>query len=218
MESWNKLIRVLTHEIMNTVTPISSLSETLLKKPLPSDLRTGLAAIHQTSHDLLNFVENYRRLTHLPTPAPKPFYVLAFCERMKQIAQEQHQADGISIDIRVEPRDLLVYADEGLIAHVVTNLLKNAIQAITTAATGGHIQIRAYSNEAEAVIIDITNDGPLIPQEVAEHIFVPFFTTKQDGSGIGLSVSRQIMQLSGGTLTLKSDVRRQLTTFELTFL
>ena len=229
MESWNKLIRVLTHEIMNTVTPISSLSETLLKKlenagipedrePTGSDLRTGLAAIHQTSRDLLNFVENYRRLTHLPSPSPKPFYVLAFCERMKRIALEQHHADNINIDIRVEPQDLLVYADEGLIAHVATNLLKNAIQAITTSGEGSNIWIHSYSNETEAVVIDITNDGPLIPQEVADHIFVPFFTTKQDGSGIGLSISRQIMKLSGGTLTLKSDTRHHHTTFTLTFL
>lgn len=229
MESWNKLIRVLTHEIMNTVTPISSLSETLLKKlenagipedrePTGSDLRTGLATIHQTSRDLLNFVENYRRLTHLPTPVPKPFYVLAFCERMKRIALEQHHADNINIDIRVEPQDLLVYADEGLIAHVATNLLKNAIQAITTSGEGSNIWMHAYSNETEAVVIDITNDGPLIPQEVADHIFVPFFTTKQDGSGIGLSISRQIMKLSGGTLTLKSDTRHHHTTFTLTFL
>lgn len=222
MDSWNKLIRVLTHEIMNAVTPISSLSETLLKKldrpaSIAPDLHAGLSTIHQTSRDLLGFVENYRRLTHLPTPVPTPFYVSAFAERMKQIAMEQTNADGIEISINVEPQDLLVYADEGLITLVVTNLLKNAIQAITS-NEGSHIWIHAYSDETEAVVIDITNDGPLIPQEVAEHIFVPFFTTKQDGSGIGLSVSRQIMKLSGGTLTLKSDSKHRHTTFTLTFL
>lgn len=228
MESWNKLIRVLTHEIMNTVTPITSLSETLLGR-LPAsgmektgtadltELRDGLTIIHTTSRDLLNFVQDYRRLTHIPTPQPRLFYVQAFAQRMRQMAIEQ--ADGRAIDIAIQttPSDLLVYADESLIAHVVTNLLKNAIQAITTSGEGSHIWIKAYTAEDDAVIIDIINDGPMIPQEVADHIFVPFFTTKPDGSGIGLSISRQIMKLSGGTLSLKSDARHRLTTFELLF-
>lgn len=219
MESWNKLIRVLTHEIMNTVTPITSLSETLLRKTEAGELHDGIEAIHTTSHDLLTFVENYRRLTYLPTPSPRPFYVKPFAERMRQIALSDARSlpEGTQITIETEPEDLLVYADESLITHVVTNLLRNALQAIATSGEGQNVWIRAYCDETEAVIIDITNDGPLIPQDVAEHIFVPFFTTKQDGSGIGLSIARQIMKLSGGTLTLKSDAKRRLTTFELMF-
>ena len=218
MESWNKLIRVLTHEIMNTVTPITSLSETLLGKIADGEVKDGLEVIHTTSAGLTAFVENYRRLTHIPTPQPSLFYVKQFAERMRHIAQEQTGAQNIDISIATEPLDLLVYADEGLIGHVVTNLFKNAIQAITTSGEGSHIWLHAYSNQDDAVVIDIANDGPLIPQDVAEHIFVPFFTTKEKGSGIGLSISRQIMKLSGGTLTLKSDSTHRRTTFSLTFL
>lgn len=210
MESWNKLIRVLTHEIMNTVTPITSLSEALLDKTADGEVKNGLEVIHTTSRELMGFVENYRRLTHLPTPHPEPFYVEPFLERMSRTVPA-----GTAISVSVSQPDLMVYADEGLIAHVVTNLLKNAVQAI---GADGHIWLTARIDEQEAVMIDVSNDGPLIPADVAAHIFVPFFTTKPDGSGIGLSVSRQIMKLSGGTLTLKSDAKRHRTTFELTFL
>ena len=116
--------------------------------------------------------------------------------------------------MRVEPADLLVYADEALIARVFTNLLKNACQAIPD---DGHVDIHAYANEQEQVIIDVTNDGPPIPEDVAAHIFVPFFTTKKDGSGIGLSISRQIMRLSGGSINLVSTPGTAPTTFQLTF-
>lgn len=225
MEAWNKLIRVLTHEIMNTVTPIASLSKTLLEKvgaarPPSTDtteLATGLEIINKTSTELTSFVENYRKLTHLPTPVPRLFYVRDFALQMKRVAQEMPQADGIGIDVSVEPEDLLVYADENLITHVVGNLLKNAIQAIAFSGEGSHIGIHAYSNETEAVVIDIENDGPIIPPDLAQHIFVPFFTTKADGSGIGLSVCRQIMKLSRGTISLKTDNQRHLTTFQLVF-
>jgi signal transduction histidine kinase len=100
------------------------------------------------------------------------------------------------------------------VGHVVTNLLKNAVQAL---GGGGKIMIKAYCNESEAVIIDISDDGPMIPEDVAQHIFVPFFTTKKDGSGIGLPVSKQIMRLSGGALTLNSDRKKGLTTFSMIF-
>lgn len=212
VDSWTKLIRVLTHEIMNTITPVTSLSETLL--PLTDrtaddehareELRTGLSTINKTGHELLSFVENYRKFTHIPTPHPELFYVRPFIERMVRLAAFPH------IEINVEPTDLLVYADEGLMAHVVTNILKNAIEAIDN---DGHIRIHAYSDEKENVVVAISNDGPLIPDDVAQHIFVPFFTTKRDGSGIGLSISRQIMRISGGSLTLKT--MKGETTFEL---
>lgn len=212
VDSWVKLIRVLTHEIMNTITPVTSLSETLL--PLTDraatdphareELRTGLSAINKTGRELLLFVENYRKFTHVPMPHPELFYVRPFVERMARLAGSP------SIEISVEPADLLVYADEGLMAHVVTNILKNAMQAI---GADGHIWIHAFSDERENVVIDISNDGPLIPDDVAQHIFVPFFTTKKEGSGIGLSISRQIMRMSGGSLTLKRGGER--TTFEM---
>lgn len=212
IDSWVKLIRVLTHEMMNSVTPIISLSDTLLRHA-EGEQQEGLQVINQTGKELIAFVENYRKFTHVPAPQPALFYVKPFLERMQSLARQSLPATA-TISLVTEPADLLVYADEGLVARVVTNLLKNARQAIDKT---GHISIHAYTNEQEQVIIDISNDGPLIPDDVAAHIFVPFFTTKKDGSGIGLSISRQIMRLSGGSINLISAPETQMTTFRLTF-
>ena len=133
---------------------------------------------------------------------------------MVRLAEQQVLGKGIIISQDVSPDDLILYADESLIGHVVTNLLKNAIQALDA---GGDIMVKAYCNESEAVIIDVSDNGPMIPEDVAQHIFVPFFTTKKEGSGIGLPVSKQIMHLSGGALIFKSDKRKGLTTFSMVF-
>ncbi len=212
IDSWVKLIRVLTHEIMNSVTPIISLSDTLLNHA-EGEQHEGLQVISHTGKELIAFVENYRKFTAVPVPQPALFYVRPFIERMEQLVRQTMPA-AATTSVRVEPADLLVYADEALIARVVTNLLKNACQAIPD---DGHIDIHAYANEQEQVIIDVTNDGPPIPEDVAAHIFVPFFTTKKDGSGIGLSISRQIMRLSGGSINLVSTPGTAPTTFQLTF-
>lgn len=204
-ESWVKLIRVLTHEIMNTLTPIISLSQTLLPKAKGEE-REGLEVIHRTSSELIGFVENYRKFTHLPQPQPKIFYAKPFMERMIKLS-------GRHVDLSVEPADLLIYTDEGLLSRVVTNLLKNAMQATPD---DGRLLIRAYTGESDKIIIEIADNGSKIDAETAEHIFVPFFTTKQDGSGIGLSISRQIMHLLGGTIELLPYDSQGLTTFRLT--
>lgn len=219
IDSWIRLTRVLTHEIMNSVTPITSLSETLLKRvnPQNKELKTGLETIRSTGSGLILFVENYRKFTHIATPVPSLFYVKNFAVRMRQLSLHLITAGNITITIDVQPADLIVYADENLISHVALNLLKNAIQAIGTTQQDGIIILKAYCDANEAVIIKISNNGPLIPPEEQEHIFVPFFTTKHDGSGIGLSISRQIMRLSGGSLTLQSDTKRHITTFTLKF-
>lgn len=232
IDSWIKLIRVLTHEIMNTITPVTSLSETLLKEleedmhwegrfatcpnsPKEKDLRIGLETIHKTGTELLSFVNNYRRFTHVPQPQPSLFYVEPFLNRMAMLCNHE-------VSIEVAPKDLIVYADESLIAHVVTNLLKNAVEAIkekesTEVSEDKHafIQIKAYANEQEAIIIDVINNAGLIPDDIAAHIFIPFFTTKKEGSGIGLSLSRQIMRVSGGTLSLHQDKEENTTTFRI---
>lgn len=232
IDSWIKLIRVLTHEIMNTITPVTSLSETLLKEleedmhwegrfatcpnfPKEKDLRIGLETIHKTGTELLSFVNNYRRFTHVPQPQPSLFYVEPFLNRMAMLCNHE-------VSIEVSPKDLIVYADESLIAHVVTNLLKNAVEAIkekesTEVSEDKHafIQIKAYANEQEAIIIDVINNAGLIPDDIAAHIFIPFFTTKKEGSGIGLSLSRQIMRVSGGTLSLHQDKEENTTTFRI---
>lgn len=232
IDSWIKLIRVLTHEIMNTITPVTSLSETLLKEleedmhwegrfatcpnsPKEKDLRIGLETIHKTGTELLSFVNNYRRFTHVPQPQPSLFYVEPFLNRMAMLCNHE-------VSIKVSPKDLIVYADESLIAHVVTNLLKNAVEAIkekesTEVSEDKHafIRIKAYANEQEAIVIDVTNNAGIIPDDIAAHIFIPFFTTKKEGSGIGLSLSRQIMRVSGGTLSLHQNKEENTTTFQI---
>lgn len=209
IDSWVRLTRVLTHEIMNAVTPITSLSDTLLtlvpEAATHEELRNGLQTISNTGKGLLAFVESYRRFTRIPTPEPGLFYVKDFIERMVELARHQYPDAGIRFETDITPDDLILHADENLIAQVVTNLLKNAVQAITSRTDSrdeGRIGIRAYCDEAETLFIEISNNGPAIPPDIAEHIFIPFFTTKEKGSGIGLSISRQIMRVSGGSLTL----------------
>ena len=225
VDSWIKLIRVLTHEIMNTITPVTSLSETLLKELNSEELYTaksssaeqaklkqGLETIHKTGTELLAFVNNYRRFTHVPQPQPALFYVEPFLERMAMLCNHE-------VEIAVTPKDLLAYADESLISHVVTNLLKNAVEAFndlqSIPTTKPFIRLHAYTNEQESVIIDVSNNAGLIPDDIASHIFIPFFTTKPEGSGIGLSLSRQIMRVSGGSLSLHQYKAQGITTFRI---
>ena len=225
VDSWIKFIRVLTHEIMNTITPVTSLSETLLKElnnekqnaaePQPAEqakLKQGLETIHKTGTELLAFVNNYRRFTHVPQPQPALFYVEPFLERMAMLCNHE-------VEIEVTPKDLLAYADESLISHVVTNLLKNAVEAFNDLryepTTNAFIRLNAYTNEQDSVVIDVSNNAGIIPDDVASHIFIPFFTTKSEGSGIGLSLSRQIMRVSGGSLLLRQDKAQGITTFRI---
>ena len=209
VDSWIKLIRVLTHEIMNTITPVTSLSETLLTRVTEDkDLKQGLETIHKTGTELLAFVNNYRRFTHVPQPQPALFYVEPFLERMAMLC-------NLEVEISVSPKDLLAYADESLLSHVVTNLLKNAVEAFKEKRKLSFIRLQAYANAQESIIIDVSNNAGLIPEDVASHIFIPFFTTKPEGSGIGLSLSRQIMRVSGGSLSLHQDKAQGITTFRI---
>ena len=212
IDSWVKLIRVLTHEIMNTITPIVSLSEVMLTQA-EGGRKAELEVINRTSKELVRFVENYRKFTHVPTPVPQLFYVKPFLERMARLA-EQRMKPGCTVGVDVSPEDLLVYADEGLIGRVVSNLLKNAVEAV---GGDGSVSVRAYTGDDDKVVVDVTDDGEPIPDDVAAHVFVPFFTTKKDGSGVGLSISRQIMRVSNGTIQLVPDRCNKLTTFRLTF-
>lgn len=215
IDSWIRLTRVLTHEIMNSVTPITSLCDTLLSISAGKDeeVNHGLQTISTTGKGLLAFVESYRQFTRIPTPEPSLFYVKAFIERMVELACHQHPCEHIRFHTEITPTDLIVYADENLISQVVINLLKNAIEAIGN-QPDGRIELKTSCNDMEEIWIEIKNNGPEIPAEIAEHIFIPFFTTKEGGSGIGLSISRQIMRLSGGSLTL---LREKETTFILKF-
>lgn len=215
LDSWIKLTRVLTHEIMNSIAPISSLSETFLKRRdvIDTPLYDGIRAIHDTSVGLVSFVDSYRKFSALQKPSPEPFYIR---DMLRQIEDLGIVPDNVRLTLQIQPTDLMAYADPNLIRQVLINLLKNAGQAIGNRA--GTIHVRAYSSSDEHVFIYVSNDGPVIPDEVAEQIFVPFFTTKQDGNGIGLSLSRQIMKLSGGSISLlRAGTNGWNTTFVLEF-
>lgn len=215
IDSWISLTRVLTHEIMNSVSPITSLSESLrtLVPDTSSELYKGLDVIHSTGKGIEGFVESYRQFTHIPTPAPTLFYVRGLVERAVQLVQSVPENTRIDFRWSVEPGDMLLHADENLVGRVLNNLLKNAVEAIGQ-GNDGWVEVRGFLNERGDVVMEVSDSGGPIPPEVEERIFIPFFTTKTDGSGIGLSISRQIMRLSGGTLTLRT---RPNTTFVMTF-
>lgn len=212
VDSWIKLIRVLTHEIMNTITPITSLSQTLLCKAT-GEQREGLETISRTGSELMAFVDNYRRFTHVPQPQPKLFYVKPFAERMARLAP-------CEVEVNVCPADLLVYADEGLMARVMSNLLKNAAEAVCAAdevhgSQGRKVWIDAYTGSDDSVVMDVCDNAGIIDADTAQHVFVPFFTTKAGGNGIGLPLARQIMRVSGGTLSLVQDAKRDTVVFRM---
>ena len=211
-QSWSKLIRVLTHEIMNTVTPISSLSETLLTlENVNEEVKNGLSTISQASKSLIRFVESYRNLTRIAPPVRKAFYLKDLVENVLKLTSEQALAEGVSCSFIENSHDIILYADEGQITQIFINLIKNAIQA-----EAGKIMISAEITPSEQTVINITNDGHPISKESQEEIFVPFYTTKQEGTGIGLSLSRQIMRMHNGSLVLtRSDSRG--TVFTLVF-
>lgn len=199
LDAWIKLSHVLTHEIMNAITPVASLSASLLSKDTWSteQLREGLSVIYTTSQGLLSFVDNYRKFTSLPRPVPVLFYVQELTDELRTLLLVPER---IKLEFHLVPEDLLIYADKHLIRQVLINLVRNAIQAIGEG--DGCIRVVAFVQTDERVLIKVSNDGTVIPEEIRSHIFVPFFTTKERGSGIGLSVSRQIMMASGGSLSL----------------
>ena len=211
-DSWIKLTRVLTHEIMNGIAPISSLCNIMKQENnIPDNIREGLEAISSSSQSLINFVDSYRRFTRIPTPIPALINVFTMLKQIKELNA------NVKINTLIEPDDLMIYADESLILQVITNIVKNAIEA-TSEIENREIRIKAYTTENDTVKIDISNNGPAIPKDELNEIFVPFFTTKKDGNGIGLSVSRQIMILSGGNLTVSSSPNTKFTTtFTLSF-
>lgn len=211
-QSWSKLIRVLTHEIMNTVTPIASLSETLLKfDGVDEEVRNGLDTISQSSKGLIKFVDSYRNLTRVAPPLKKAFYFREMAERVLNLTRDEALISGAKCSYIEKTEDIILYADEGQITQILINLVKNAVQA-----EARNINITAEINQAEHIIINVSNDGSPISKESQEEIFVPFFTTKQEGTGIGLSLSRQIMRLHNGSLSLTGSDEKG-TVFTLIF-
>ncbi len=211
-ESWTKLIRVLTHEIMNTVTPVASLSETLLKfENVDEEVRSGLDTIAQSSRGLIKFVESYRNLTRVAIPIRTAFYMRDLAERVISLTREEAVISGVTCSYTEKSEDILLYADEGQITQILINLVKNAIQA-----GAKDIGITAEINPYEHIIVKVSNNGRPISKESQEDIFIPFYTTKQEGTGIGLSLSRQIMRMHNGTLNLTCSDEKK-TVFTLVF-
>ena len=215
-DSWTKLIRVLTHEIMNTVSPISSLSDALAKSVDENghsdlDIKAGLETISDSSKNLIGFVQTYRELSGVAKPIRKALDLRELIESVISLNSEYTASLGAVCQYKLEEEDLMIYADEGQISQILINLIKNALQA-----GAKHIDISARMGDEDDVIIDVANDGDPIPVSGQEQIFIPFYTTKKEGSGIGLSISRQIMRNHNGTIELTRSDDRQ-TVFELRF-
>ena len=216
-ESWTKLIRVLTHEIMNTVSPIASLSEALShsanvpEEEREMDVKAGLETIASSSKDLIRFVESYRELAGVAKPILKALMLDALVNKVLELTSEQCASTGVSCTYQPKTEDILIYADESQICRILINLIKNAIQA-----SAKHIWITAEIDSNEQTHIHVANDGLPITPESQEQIFIPFFTTKPEGSGIGLSLSRQIMRAHNGTLELTRS-NADNTEFTMTF-
>lgn len=201
-ESWTRLIRVLTHEIMNTVTPIASLSSALsqnLDAYDTEDVRSALGTISSSSEGLISFVQSYRSLTHIAAPVRKAFYLRDLVNDSVTIAQANWPSARVSYHELSE--DIILYADYGQISQVMNNLIKNAVQS-----GASDIDITASIDKRERTVINVANNGEPISETGREQIFVPFYTTKGvSGTGVGLSLCRQIIRLNGGTINLTSS-------------
>ncbi len=215
-DSWTKLIRVLTHEIMNTVSPIASLSDAMAKSVDKDghselDIKAGLETISDSSKNLIGFVQTYRQLSGVAKPIRKALDLRELIDGVIALNSEVAARFGATCIFRPEEDDLIIYADEGQISQILINLIKNALQA-----GAKHIDITARMGKDDEVIVQVANDGEPIPVSAQEQIFIPFYTTKKEGSGIGLSISRQIMRNHNGSIELlRSDAAG--TVFELRF-
>ncbi len=203
-EVWEKLTRILTHEIMNSLAPITSISNTLINNlDDAKKVGEGLDIIHTTSDRLMQFVNSFRQVTRIPPPQKAPFYL----KELLTDAVALTNSGKIKINIDINPDDIMLYADRTQISQVIVNLLKNAVESCENNNDDKDyfIEIHSHLDSEERIYIEISNNGGKISEEVAENIFTPFFTTKQDGSGIGLALSRQIIRLHGGTIHLSRN-------------
>jgi len=217
LESWQKLIRVLTHEIMNNITPLTTLAATIrnimkggdseeVKGVLTTedveDIRMSATLIEERSRGLASFIQHYRDLTRLPAPSFEKINVGLLFQNIKLLLKEQIEQQGVTLQWKTDSEDLTIVADEKLIRMVLVNLIKNAAEALES-TLNPMILMDAY-RENEKTVLKISDNGPGVPKEMHEKIFIPFFTTKEKGSGIGLSFSRQVMRLHHGKLNFYS--------------
>ncbi len=230
LDSWMRLIRVLTHEIMNSIAPVTSLSESLgsyfqkngkaispeevNEKMIGTTIR-GLEVIREQGRGLIKFVESYRKLTRLPKPEKKVIRVNDLLEKMILLNQVQNQGSSIQLEMKLQSPDLEIQADEKLISQVLINLIKNSREALIE-TENARIVLLAGRNKNGQVEICVKDNGSGIPSDMLDEIFVPFFTTRENGSGIGLSLSRQILRLHGGSLNVRSVPNKE-TVFCLLF-
>ncbi len=213
--AWRNLIRVLTHEIMNTLTPVTSLAQTtvgMLDDPgSADDIREAIKTIGRRSEGMIQFVSRYRELLHMPEPASEDVSVRELLQNVATLLQPS--TENVEISVSVTPESLQIFADRQLIDQVLINLVKNAGDALAK-TNDAHIALSGRLDIGR-VIISVTDNGPGIPEEDVDQVFIPFFTTKRDGSGIGLSLSRQIMTAHNGEIGLETGAAG--TTFRLVF-
>lgn len=226
IEAWQKLIRVLTHEIMNSVTPISSLASIVnqylknfervsINQETIEDVRSAISTIQKRSEGLVNFVEKYRSLTKIPKPDYKIFRVSQLFERIKILMESVLQGSQIKFTAEVNPDYLELTADSDLLEQVLINLLNNSIQSIAD-SNNGKISLTAQIDQRGRSVLKVIDNGPGISSEIIDKIFIPFFSTRKDGSGIGLSLSQQIIQAQNGSISVSSRPNEE-TVFSIRF-
>ena len=221
MEAWQKLVRVLTHEIMNSVTPISSLASTVESELVEhmdnvknchgldnddlDDIHQAVQTIQKRSEGLIRFVTDFRSLTHVPTPKKKAVAVQQIFEHVSILLKNDLEDNHVHFSCKIKPEDLIINIDPELIQQVLINLVKNAIQAFTD-IEHKVIALTAGLDEKKRVIVKIKDNGQGIEEEALSKIFIPFYTTKKSGSGIGLSLSKQIIRQHGANISVKSEI------------
>jgi two-component system nitrogen regulation sensor histidine kinase NtrY len=229
IESWNKLIRILNHEIMNSITPITSLSKTMKKYfhdgeivKSPEDITStsinrtveGLEIIEERGVGLINFVNNYRKLSSLPKPIRSGFPILKLLEQTKELFTQEIEINSIDILVEVKPEDLILNADKEQLSQILINLVKNSIRALE-GKVSGKLLLKTYKKDNK-IHITVQDNGIGISEDIINDIFIPFYTTTETGSGIGLSISKQIMKMHNGTITV-SSITDKSTEFTLIF-
>ncbi|WP_291778813.1 ATP-binding protein [Cecembia sp.] len=228
MEAWQNLVRVLTHEIMNSIAPISSLAATVkgdiahkldIDVPVPSheleDYFMALETIEKRSEGMINFVSDFRSLAHIPMPKFQTIQLKNLFGQLETLLQHQFENHKILFKTKIEPEELILFGDQNLIEQVMINLIQNAIHAVEESVMRV-ISLEAFIDESGKIIIEITDSGKGIEEDALSKIFIPFFTTKKKGSGIGLSLSKQIMRRHKGNIQVRS-ILGQGTTFKLIF-
>lgn len=228
MEAWQNLVKILTHEIMNSIAPISSLAGTIkeeiegkmddLSKVGPSDMEDylmGISTIEKRSQGLINFVSDFRSLAHIPTPKFSSIGISKLFDQLEVLLAHQLESHEITLRKELNPPELILFGDQTQIEQVLINLAQNAIHAVEDAEIKV-ITFSAFIDEAGKIILEVSDTGKGIEEEALSKIFIPFFTTKKKGSGIGLSLSKQIMRRHKGNIQVRSAIGEG-TTFKLIF-